>query len=149
MRRQRIVSLVLVFRTFSAVFCKFHLHHFWSDSINNMDHISIFDTEPSSVIPSHTSEWDWLFNVTCNNISVVRSLKSRKVMPQKCQKKVEAKRDGLINPQNYNFNQFLTRKVLMLSKCYESTEVDRRTWLHVSSGALWSTSSDTHQVVEI
>ena len=37
----------------------------------------------------------------------------------------------------------------MLSKCYESTEVDRRTWLHVPSGTHWSTSSDTHQVVEI
>ena len=37
----------------------------------------------------------------------------------------------------------------MLSKRYEPTEVDRRTWLHVSSGTLWSTSSDTHQVVEI
>ena len=38
---------------------------------------------------------------------------------------------------------------LMLSKRYESTEVDRRTWLHVPSGTPWSTSSDTHQVVEI
>ena len=37
----------------------------------------------------------------------------------------------------------------MLSKCYESTEVDRRTWLHVPSGTPWSTSSDTHQLVEI
>ena len=37
----------------------------------------------------------------------------------------------------------------MLSKRYESTEVDRRTWLHVSPGTHWSTSSDTHQVVEI
>ena len=37
----------------------------------------------------------------------------------------------------------------MLSKCYESTEVDRRTWLDVPSGTLWSTGSDTHQVVEI
>ena len=37
----------------------------------------------------------------------------------------------------------------MLSKRYESTEVDRRTWLHVLSGTHWSTSSDTHQVVEI
>ena len=37
----------------------------------------------------------------------------------------------------------------MLSKHYESTEVDRRTWLHVPSGTHWSTSSDTHQVVEI
>ena len=37
----------------------------------------------------------------------------------------------------------------MLSKRYESTEVDRRTWLHVPSGTHWSTSSDIHQVVEI
>ena len=40
-------------------------------------------------------------------------------------------------------------KILMLSKRYESTEVDRRTYLHVPSGTHWSTSSDTHQVVEI
>ena len=38
---------------------------------------------------------------------------------------------------------------LMLSKRYESTEVDRRTWLHVSSGTPWIISSDPHQVVEI
>ena len=37
----------------------------------------------------------------------------------------------------------------MLSKRYQSTEVDRTTWLHVLSGTHWSTSSDTHQVVEI
>ena len=37
----------------------------------------------------------------------------------------------------------------MLSKRYESTEVDRRTWLHVPSGTRWSNSSDTQQVVEI
>ena len=37
----------------------------------------------------------------------------------------------------------------MLPKRYESTEVDRRTWLHVPSGTLLSTSSDTHQVVKI
>ena len=37
----------------------------------------------------------------------------------------------------------------MLSNCYESTEIDRRTWLNVLSGTHWSTSSDTHQVVEI
>ena len=36
----------------------------------------------------------------------------------------------------------------MLSKRYKPTEVDRRTWLHVPSGTPWSTSSDTHQVVE-
>ena len=39
--------------------------------------------------------------------------------------------------------------MLMLSEGYESTEVDRRTWLHVPSGTLWSTSSDTHQVSEV
>ena len=64
-------------------------------------------------------------------------------------KQAEAKRDGVINTQNYNFNKFLTRKILMLSKRNESIEVDRRTWLHVPSGTHWSTSSDTHQVVEI
>ena len=37
----------------------------------------------------------------------------------------------------------------MLSKRFESTEVDRRTWLQVPLGTHWSTSSDTHQVVEI
>ena len=37
----------------------------------------------------------------------------------------------------------------MLSKRYKSTEVERRTWLHVPSGKLWSTSSDTHQEVEV
>ena len=37
----------------------------------------------------------------------------------------------------------------MLSKRYASNEVDRRTWLHVPSGTHCSTSSDTHQVVEI
>ena len=34
-------------------------------------------------------------------------------------------------------------------KRYKSTEVDRRFWLHVPSGTPWSSSSDTHQVVEI
>ena len=37
----------------------------------------------------------------------------------------------------------------MLSEPYEPTEVDRRSWLHVPSGTLWSCSTDTHQVVEI
>ena len=37
----------------------------------------------------------------------------------------------------------------MLSKRYELTEVNRGTWLHVPSETPWSTSSDTHQVVEI
>ena len=37
----------------------------------------------------------------------------------------------------------------MLSKRYKSTEVDRRTWLHVSSGTPWSIRGDTHRVVNI
>ena len=37
----------------------------------------------------------------------------------------------------------------MLSKRFESTKVNRRTWLDVSSGAHWSTRGDTNQVVEI
>ena len=60
----------------------------------------------------------------------------------------EAKKDGVINPQNYNFKQFNTEHFDAL-KHYESTEVDRRTWMHVPSGTQWSTSSDTHQLVEI
>ena len=36
----------------------------------------------------------------------------------------------------------------MISKRYESNEVDRRTWLHVPSGTQRSTS-DTHQEVGI
>ena len=37
----------------------------------------------------------------------------------------------------------------MISKRCKSTEVDCRTWLHVPLGTRWSTSIDTHQVVEI
>ena len=69
-------------------------------------------------------------------------------MPQYVPKPAEAKRDGVINPQNYNSNNF-NREIFDALKCYESTEVDRRTWLHVPSGTHWSTSSDTHIVVEI
>ena len=70
----------------------------------------ISGNEPSSVILSQTC--------------YIEMLKSK---DQKVPKQAEAKRDGVINPQNYNFNQFQTRKILMLSKRYESTEVDRRT----------------------
>ena len=64
-------------------------------------------------------------------------------------KQTEAKTDCVINPKNYNFYQYLTRKILMLSKSYASTEIDRRNRLHVLSGTLWSISSGTRQVVEI
>ena len=36
-------------------------------------------------------------------------------MPEKVPKEAKAKRDGVINPQNYNFNQILTQKLFMLS----------------------------------
>ena len=63
-------------------------------------------------------------------------------------KQAEAKRDGVINPHNYNFKQFQHEKFDAFKR-YESTEVDRRIWLHVPSGTRWSTSNDTHQVIEI
>ena len=75
--------------------------------------------------------------------------KKLKRKDQKVPKQAEAKRDGVINSQNYNFSQFKTRKNLILSKRYESTEVNRRTWIHVPSGTHWSIGSDTHQVVDI
>ena len=59
-------------------------------------------------------------------------------------KQAETERDGEINPQNYNIIFFLGQ-----FRCYESTEVDSRTWLRVPSGTLWSTSNDAHQGVEI
>ena len=38
----------------------------------------------------------------------------------------------------------------MISKRYQSTKVDRRTWLHMLPGTLWSTSSTySNKVVEI
>ena len=44
---------------------------------------------------------------------------------------------------NYNTENFDALKR------YGSNGVDRRTWLHVPSETRWSTSSDTHKVVEI
>ena len=43
----------------------------------------------------------------------------------------------------------LNTENVMFSKRHESTEVDRNTWLHVPLGTPWSTSSHTHQVVDI
>ena len=76
------------------------------------------------------------------------SSKSWKFRPQKCQNKLKPK--GWCNtPTKLQFQSISNRKILMLFKRYESTEVDRITWLHVPSGTHWSTSSDTHQVVKI
>ena len=49
----------------------------------------ISGTEPSSVIFSQTKKF-----------------KKFKIDVQKVSKQAKAKRDGVINPQNYNFNQF-------------------------------------------
>ena len=65
---------------------------------------------------------------------------------RKVPKQAEAKRDGVINHKITISINFYT-EILMLSKRHESTEVDRKTWLHVPFGTLWSTSSDTRQVV--
>ena len=54
-----------------------------------MDHLHISGTEPSSVILSQT----WC----------IKKLKSN---DQKVPKQAKAKRDGVINQQNYNFNEF-------------------------------------------
>ena len=52
-------------------------------------------------------------------------------MPKKCQNKLKRKK-RLFN--KLQFQSILTTEIVMLSKRYESTEVDRRTWLHVPSG---------------
>ena len=83
--------------------------------------------EPSSVILSQRKKLQKLKNIT-----------------PKVPKEAKAKWDGV-----KQFLSISSQKILMLSKRYKSTEVDRRTWLHVPSGTPWSTSSDTHQVVEI
>ena len=92
----------------------------------------ISGTEPSSAILSQTEKFQKL------------KIDAPKVP------KTNWSQKGLCNkPTKLKFQSILTRKILMLSKRYESTEVDRRTWLHVPSGTHWSTNSDTHQVVEI
>ena len=54
-----------------------------------MDYIRISGTEPSSVILSQIT----LFKKLKNDV-------------QKVPKQAKAKKDGVINPHNYNFNQF-------------------------------------------
>ena len=103
------------------------IHHFQSDFINNMDHMRISGTEPSSVILSQT-----IWKVVSKVWKYV----------QKVPKQVDAKWDGVNKTIKLLFQSILTRTILMLSKRYESTEVNRRTWLHVPSGTHWSTSSD-------
>ena len=65
------------------------IQHFESDLFNIKDYNCISGTEPSSVILSQT-----------------KSSQNLKSDIQKDPKQVKAKRDGVMNPQNYNFNQF-------------------------------------------
>ena len=96
-----------------------------------MDHMRISGAEPSSVIFSQSKYFQKL-----------------KKDVQNVPKQAEAKRDGVKTHTITISNNFNTENFDALKR-YESTEVDRRTWLHVPSGTHWSTSSDTHQVVEI
>ena len=57
----------------------------------------ISGTEPSAVILSQTK--------------IFKKLKSH---AQKVPKEAKSKRGGVIKPQNYNFNQILAQKILML-----------------------------------
>ena len=82
-----------------------------------MDNMRISGTEPSSVILSQTKKYQ----------------KLKKYAP-KVPKQAEAKKGWCNKPTKVQFQSILTRKILMLSKRYESTEVDRRTWLHVPRG---------------
>ena len=58
-----------------------------------MDHMRISGTERSSMILGQTEFQKLQSDVT------------------KVPKQAEDKKDGVINPQNYNFNQFYTRNV--------------------------------------
>ena len=63
------------------------IHNLKSDLINNMAHMRISGNKPSSVILGQT-----------------KKLKSWKSWSQQVPKQAEAKKDGIINPQKYNFN---------------------------------------------
>ena len=78
------------------------MHHFISDLIYNMDHMHISGTKPSSVILSQTKKF--------------KKLKSDSQNVKR--KKLKQQRVGVINPQNYNFNQILTQKILNMKYCY-------------------------------
>ena len=76
------------------------------------------------------------------------SWKSWNIMPVSAERSLSQK--GWCNkPTKLQFLSILTQKILMLSKRFKSTEVDIRTWLHVSLGTHWSTSSDTHEKEKI
>ena len=75
------------------------------------------------------------------------SLKGWKMMPNTCQTSW-SQRGWCNKPTKWQFQSIFHTENFNALKCNESTEVDRRTLLHLHSGTLWSTNSDTHQVVE-
>ena len=82
-------------------------------------------------------------------LSQTKWIQKLKMIVQKFQNKLKPKAIVLYTKKTKQFLSILIRKIFILSKRYESTEVYRRTWLHVPSGTHWSTSSDTDQDVEI
>ena len=65
------------------------IHHFKTDFLNNMDYMRISGTKPPSVILSQAKYFQ----------------KQERGVP-KVSPQAEANRDSVIDPQNYNFNQF-------------------------------------------
>ena len=57
----------------------------------------------------------WVLNPRLWSLSKHISSKSWKSDAQKVPKEAKAKRDGVIYQQNFNFNQILIQKILMLS----------------------------------
>ena len=65
------------------------------------------------------------------------------------QKQGKVKRDGVINPQYYNFEMNFKHGIFDALK---TLRINRSRPLNLATcaiGTSWSTSSDTHQVVEI
>ena len=81
--------------------------------------------------------------------SVILSQKKEDYKVRNCCLKTRWSQETIKITISIIFNHFLSRKIFDALKRYKSTEVDRRNWLHVPSGTLLSTSSGTHQVVEI
>ena len=69
-------------------------------------------------------------------------------MSQKCLNN-PSKKGWCNKPTKLQVLTILNAEKFSALKRFESTEVDRRTWIHVPSGTLWFTSSDTRHVGEI
>ena len=70
-------------------------------------------------------------------------------MPQKCLNTSRSQKGWCNKPIELQFQSIYNAVNSYALQRYKSTEVDCRTWQNVSSGTPWSTSSDTHKVVEI